>query len=165
MVQQNGHDLPIKFAGAGLWEALLLSATLPEAAGLVAMLDEPARNLHPTLQRRLLAEISGAPGQFILTTHSPYLVPLEPADNAPGIVRFDASHAATRSRRFSPTDEPGGAQLRKELAESADARALLFAQAVILVEGGTELGALSEWFAKSDTAVRRGAPDALNLEV
>lgn len=165
MVQQNGHDLPIEFAGAGLWEALLLSATLPESAGLVAMLDEPARNLHPTLQRTLLAEINGAPGQFILTTHSPYLVPLNPAGALPGIVRLAANHGATRACRFSPGNGLLGTQLGKVLCESADARALLFARGVILVEGDTELGALPEWFAKSATAAHAGAPDALNVAI
>lgn len=74
VVDHHGQDLPVDFAGAGIWEALMLSATLPESAGLVAALDEPARNLHPTLQRKLLTELRRAPGQFILTTHSPYLV-------------------------------------------------------------------------------------------
>lgn len=164
-VEQNGHDLPIEFAGAGLWEALLLSATLPESAGLVAILDEPARNLHPTLQRRLLTEISGAPGQFILTSHSPYLVSLEPAGDPPGIVRFDTKRGVTRTCRLAVGSTPGGAQLRKAIAESADTRALLFARGVILVEGGTELGALPEWFGKSNTAARLGSPDGLNVAI
>jgi hypothetical protein len=44
-------------------------------------------------------------------------------------------------------------------------RALLFAQGVVLVEGGTELGALPEWFGKSPTAQRLGTPDALNIAI
>jgi AAA domain, putative AbiEii toxin, Type IV TA system len=163
MGQQHVRDLPIEFAGAGLWEALLLSATLRESSGLVAMLDEPARNLHPTLQRRLLAEIKAAPGQFILTTHSPYLVPVDAA-GAAGIVRLDATKGVTRARHLRLAGA-GASPLRKALAESTDARALLFARGVILVEGGTETGALPEWFAKSDTANRIGDPDALNLVV
>ncbi|HTX83132.1 MAG TPA: AAA family ATPase [Streptosporangiaceae bacterium] len=163
VLPQTGQDLPIEFAGAGLWEALLLSATLPESAGLVAMLDEPARNLHPTLQRRLLTEIRAAAGQFI-TTHSPYLVPVEAGASPPGIIRLETSHAPTRARRLW-LDGTGSAQLRKALTESADARALLFTRGVILVEGGTELGALPEWFTKSRTAARVADPDVLNLAV
>ena len=53
VVDHDGRDLAIDFVGAGIWKGLLLSATLPESAGLVAVLDEPVRNLHPTLQRRL----------------------------------------------------------------------------------------------------------------
>jgi energy-coupling factor transporter ATP-binding protein EcfA2 len=165
IVDHHGHDLAIDFAGAGIWEALLLSATLPESAGLVAVLDEPARNLHPTLQRRLLTEMRRAPGQFILTTHSPYLVSIREHRDLTGIVRFDTTHAVTRQRRLMANDEPYSARLRKALGGSADARALLFARGVVLVEGGTELGALPEWFGKSLTAERLGTPDALNVVI
>jgi energy-coupling factor transporter ATP-binding protein EcfA2 len=165
VVDHHGHDLAVDFAGAGMWEALLLSATLPESAGLVAVLDEPARNLHPTLQRRLLTEMRRAPGQFILTTHSPYLVSMSEHRDLIGIVRFETAHGVTRQRRLASGGEPGSARLRKALGESADARALLFARGVVLVEGGTELGALPEWFGKSVTAERFGAPDALNVVI
>ncbi len=165
VVERDGRDLPIEFAGSGVWEALLLSATLPESAGLVAVLDEPARNLHPTLQRRLLTEMSRAPGQFILMTHSPYLVSVDDTSDSPGIIRFDIKRAATRACRLSLCAGPDGAKLRKMLGESADARALLFARGVVLVEGGTELGALPEWFGKSDTAGKHGTPDALNVMI
>jgi ABC-type transport system involved in cytochrome c biogenesis ATPase subunit len=76
VVDRGGDDLPIEFAGGGIWEALLLSATLADSAGRVAILDEPARNLHPTLQRRLLTEMRRAAGQILVTTHSPYMVSL-----------------------------------------------------------------------------------------
>jgi hypothetical protein len=35
----------------------------------------------------------------------------------------------------------------------------------VLVEGGTELGALPEWFGKSPTARQSGTPDALNIAI
>jgi len=164
LIQHNDHDLPVEFAGAGIWEALLLSAVLPESAGVVAVLDEPARNLHPTMQRRLLTEMRGAAGQFIMATHSPYLVSLQEDRDLAGIVRFGISNDVTRARRIA-TGRPDIARLRKALGESADARALLFARGVVLVEGGTELGALPEWFAKSSTAQHRGPPDALNVVI
>lgn len=165
VVDHHGHDLAIDFAGAGIWEALLLSATLPESAGLVAVLDEPARNLHPTLQRRLLTEMRRAPGQFILTTHSPYLVSTGEHRDLAGIVRFDMAHAVTRPCRLIAGGEPDTTRLRKALSESDDARALLFARGVVLVEGGTELGPLPERFGKSVTAARLGTPDALNVVI
>ena len=165
VVDHHGRDLAVNLAGAGIWEALLLSATIPQSAGLVAALDEPARNLHPTLQRRLLGELRGALGQFILTTHSPYLVSISEHRDLAGIVRFDMTQGATRQRRLMTKDEPESARLRKALGESADARALLFARGVVLVEGGTELGALPEWFSKSPTAERLGTPDALNVMI
>ncbi len=165
VVSTNGRDLPVEFAGAGLWEALLLSATLSDSAGRVALLDEPARNLHPTLQRRLLGEMHGAPGQFIVTTHSPYLVSIGGDADLTSIVRFDLRNGATHASRLAQGASADDARLRKVLGESADARALLFARGVVLVEGGTELGALPEWFAKSATAQTLGTPDALNVDI
>lgn len=165
VVDHDGRDLAIDFVGAGIWEALLLSATLRESAGLVAVFDEPARNLHPTLQRRLLTEMRRAPGQFILTTHSPFLVSTGEHGDLTSIVRFDMAHAVTRPRRLVTGGERDTARIRKALGESADARALLFARGVVLVEGGTELGALPEWFRKSVTAARLGTPDALNVVI
>jgi Overcoming lysogenization defect protein-like, TOPRIM domain/AAA domain, putative AbiEii toxin, Type IV TA system len=166
IVDHHGYDLAIDFAGAGIWEALLLSAALPVSAGLVAGLDEPARNLHPSLQRRLLMEMRRAPGQFILTTHSPYLVSMDTHRDLTGIVRFDTTtDAVTRQHRLRANDKPDNTRIRKALSESADARALLFARGVVLVEGGTELGALPEWFGKSLTAERVGTPDSLNVVI
>jgi energy-coupling factor transporter ATP-binding protein EcfA2 len=165
VVGRQGHDLPVEFAGAGIWEALLLSATLSDSAGRVALLDEPARNLHPTLQRRLLGEVRRAPGQFIVTTHSPYLVSFDENTEITSTIRFDLMDGATRASRLAKGDAKDDARLRKVLGESADARSLLFARGVILVEGGTELGALPEWFGKSATAKKHGTPDALNVDI
>ncbi len=165
VVRVDGRDLPVELAGAGIWEALLLSATLADSAGCVTVLDEPARNLHPTLQRRLLAELSRAPGQFIVTTHSPYLVPIGDDVDLASIVRLDLAGGVTRASRLATARDSDGGRLQKVLAASADARALLFAHGVVLVEGDTELGALPEWFAKSTTATEHGTPDALNLAV
>ena len=163
VVDRRADDLPVELAGAGFWEALLLSATLADSAGRVVFLDEPARNLHPTSQRRLLAEMRSAAGQVLLTTHSPYMVPFEDDTDLAAIVRLDLVDGATRVRRLVRRAPGDGARLRKALAESADARSLLFARGVVLVEGGTELGALPVWFAGSGTASRSETPDALNL--
>jgi energy-coupling factor transporter ATP-binding protein EcfA2 len=165
VVIRHGRDLPVEFAGAGVWEALLLSATLSDSAGRVALLDEPARNLHPTLQRRLLSEMHGAPGQFIVTTHSPYLVSIGDDADVTSIVRLDLRDGATHASRLAQGGSVDDARLRKVLGESADARALLFARGVVLVEGGTELGALPEWFGKSAMAQKLGTPDALNMDI
>jgi len=115
VIDHRGHDLAIDFAGSGIWEALLLSATLPASAGRVAILDEPARNLHPTLQRRLLTEMQGARGQFILTTHSPYLVPAGGNQDAARIVRFGIEQGVTRPRYLPASSGPDSARLRKHL--------------------------------------------------
>jgi energy-coupling factor transporter ATP-binding protein EcfA2 len=165
LIEHGNQDLEIEYAGAGFWEALLLSAALPQSAGRIAVLDEPARNLHPTLQRQLLGELRRAPGQFIVTTHSPYLVAIQDESDLEATTRFYAREGATRARRFMAAADPGNVRLLKALGGSADARALLFARGVVLVEGGTELGALPEWFAKGEVARRLGTLDALNIAI
>ena len=140
VVDRDGRDLPIELAGGGIWEALLLSATLPDSAGRVAVLDEPARNLHPTLQRRLLTEMRRAPGQFILTTHSPYLVSIEDDSDLASILRFDVPNGITRANRLAQGGPPNASRLQKLLAESADARALLFARGVVWSRVGRSWG-------------------------
>jgi hypothetical protein len=114
------------------------------------------------MQRQLLTEMRGAAGQFIMATHSPYLMSLQEDRDLAGIVRLHIENDVTRVCRIA-TGRPNSARLRKAPAESADARALLFARGVVLVEGGTELGGLPEWFAKSATARHSGAPDAVNI--
>ena len=165
IVDHHGRDLPIDFAGAG--SGRLCCSAPPSRSPLGSsrpLTSRPGTCIRP-LQRRLLTELRRAPGQFILTTHSPYLVSLSERRELTGIVRFDMTQAVTRQRRLMLDEEPDSARLRKALGESADARALLFARGVVLVEGGTELGALPEWFGKSPTAERLGTPDALNVMI
>ena len=46
---------------------------------------------------------------------------------------------------------------------SADARGLLFANAVILLEGETELGAIPIWCTKGARSEKKSSPDDLNV--
>ena len=46
-------DVPLASSGAGVAEALFLSAVIAGDAGRVLLLDEPALNLHPTVQTTL----------------------------------------------------------------------------------------------------------------
>jgi predicted ATPase len=152
-------ELPIQLTGAGTQEALVLAEILAVEGGRFVLLDEPALNLHPTWQGAIRDWVLSAPGQFLLITHSPHLVP-SGADDIKNVVRLTLTlGGATRSHRLDPKSKPERlAKLVKELA-SSDARAALFAKAVILVEGDTEIGALPAWFAKSATASRTGQPE------
>ncbi len=71
-----GQDVPLEYAGAGRAEALFLSTLVASARDAVVLLDEPAQNLHPTVQGLLLQELQGPTGsQFVAVSHSPGLVP------------------------------------------------------------------------------------------
>jgi hypothetical protein len=160
-------DIPIRFAGAGMWEALVLSALLAEE-DKVLVLDEPALNLHPPLQRRILKALRERKGQVILITHSPYMIPLDEPQDLRRIFRFykDEKEGATRIRTVP--EEAGEADLREMLRwfrGSADVAAFLLAGGVILTEGETESGALPIWWRKSERVRRRGGPEERALAV
>jgi hypothetical protein len=160
-------DIPIRFAGAGMWEALVLSALLAEE-DKVLVLDEPALNLHPPLQRRILKALREREGQVILITHSPYMIPLDEPQDLRRIFRFykDEKEGATRIR--TAPEEAGEADLREMLRwfrSSADVAAFLLAGGVILTEGETESGALPIWWRKSERVRRRGGPEERALAV
>jgi predicted ATPase len=150
-VRRQHTEAPLSLAGAGIWELLFLSALLGHKEATV-VLDEPALNLHPPLQRRLLGEIRRAAEsglQVVLITHSPYLVPTRDKADLRRVVRFvwDDRARATRRHRF-PMAKGKGAKAVELLDREADVRALLFAEGVVLVEGETEAAALPIWWSK-----------------
>jgi len=90
-------EVPIEFAGAGAWEALILASVLCEQAASVVLLDEPAVALHPSLQRGLAAHLQEADPQFLVISHSAELLPLRPAADVQ-LVRLDRDeNGATRA--------------------------------------------------------------------
>ena len=139
----EARDIPIEFAGMGAWEALALSAVLAGRQYRVLALDEPAVNLHPVAQRRLLGRLLQAEAeQSIVVTHSPYLVPAGDRAQLAQVVRIERSSGVSRVHRLDDGAKESRSTWVKELADSADARSLLFAAGVVLLEGDTELGAL-----------------------
>jgi hypothetical protein len=164
VVTSERGERPVAFSGAGVQEALLLSVLLADQAGKVLVLDEPAVNLEPTGQRRLLRRVRG-PGQCLVITHHADLVPVEePADLsriariAPGpsgarVLRPDLGNlAALDSHRW----------LR--LLEPAHVRGLLFAPAVIFCEGLTEVRALPPWW-RDTSKIGLRDPEAANIPI
>jgi hypothetical protein len=155
----------VELSGAGMQEALVLSVLLLGEAGRVVVLDEPAVNLEPTVQRRLVSRVRGL-GQYVVITHSADLVPVEEPGDLGRIVRVapGPGGSVVRQPRFS--DLGTGEVFRQwRLLEPAHVRGLLFAAAVILCEGPTEVGALPRWWRQG--AASRGLPDpeAANIPV
>lgn len=169
-IQDGPVDVPLEFAGAGRWEALVLSAALPESGGTI-ILDEPATSLHATLQRRLLDQLQQRRAQSLLITHSTFLVPSSQADIG-SIARLSRRSGVTETHKLRPIPESSElehvamiARLEQMLSESSDVRALLFSEAVILAEGGTEKGALGRWLPQAAAHVHLGTPEDLNLAI
>jgi AAA domain, putative AbiEii toxin, Type IV TA system len=156
-------DIPLEFSEAGIAEALFLSAVLAGSTGQVVLLDEPALNLHPTMQTTLLNALQalahqpdGERSQFLVNTHTPGLVP---PDAIECVSRFTLQNGHTTRQALkveqNGQNNHGGAEqvsqndlvkLRNLLRGNLAARALLFSRAVLLVEGETELGALPVWW-------------------
>lgn len=155
-------DVSLEFSGAGIAEALFLSAVLAGSSGQIVLLDEPALNLHPTTQTTLLDALQtlahqpeAERSQFLVNTHTPTLVPPDAIEQ---VSRFTLQNGHTirqalKVRQGSQSDQVDAEQsgqndlikLRKLLRGNLSARALLFSRAVLLVEGETELGALLVW--------------------
>lgn len=140
-------EVPLEFSGAGLTEALWVSAMTELAADRVLLLDEPALNMYPSAQRRLIQSLMGRRGQTLLVTHAPYMVPVHRIDCVRRASMMNA--VTTVSAPFCYDDQSKqGIQLPLMLERSRDTVAALFAAAVLVVEGGAETAALPVWFAK-----------------
>ncbi|MFI1585778.1 TOPRIM nucleotidyl transferase/hydrolase domain-containing protein [Embleya sp. NPDC020630] len=159
MIDAGRGERRAEFCGAGLQEAVLLAVLTAGGPGRVIVLDEPAVQLHPTMQRRIATTALRA-GQALLITHSADLVPVATTDDLERIVRLaPGPDGATTVRRVAPAASVSDrARWIRNLA-AADTRALLFARAVILCEGATETGALGHWWNTAD----RPGPEAANV--
>lgn len=163
-VERGDIQIDLRFAGAGVLELLILSRHLIDATGKVLVLDEPGRNLHPSLQRRLMEVLRDSGAQLLLATHSPNFVPAD-SSGLRSVFRLEYVGGETKFHAFSSNAELPGRFFSIDLAATTHVRQLLFAQAVILVEGETDLGALSIWFDKAAEANHERLLDELNVSM
>ena len=144
--ESAGYWYPSEFAPAGYYEMLLLSILIAGVKNSVIVLDEPAQNLHPAFQKKLLFEIDiyskDNRNQFFIITHSPYLIPsnfMDSGNRETKLFRFfkDAGEASTKlisiNESVNNNDLSG---LRATIRANIDRiiRAP-FANLVIIVEG------------------------------
>ena len=158
------RERPIQLFGAGTWEALVLAEALVSAPDRLTVLDEPGVSLHPTWQTALRQALRTVPGQVLLVTHSPHLVPMEEAGHLTRLLRLSNDGGGSRCRLLPRALDAGDvAKITQEFALSADARSLLFSRGAVIVSGPTEQGALPIWCAKSKAAEELGAPAARDI--
>jgi len=148
MVTDPQGEISLAYHGAGIWEALMLSTILDESDERVVLLDEPASILHPGIQHKLVESLHMVPGQVIVATHSVHMLPTK-AENFRKVRRMQKTSTGTLVKGMDSSSWVKLDKLEKELNRSSDLAGLLYADGVILVEGETEIGALSEWFPKS----------------
>jgi predicted ATP-dependent endonuclease of OLD family len=164
-------EVPIEFAGAGAWEALVLASVLSEPSASVVVLDEPGVALHPSLQRQLGAHLLGAPAQFLAITHSAELLPLADATDVQ-LVRLDRDDK--NATRAWPLDEACRVKMARKLSAKGNER-LPFAWRTILCEGETDVESIITLaermridlrrrnIAVTDCASRDNIPDYIRL--
>lgn len=131
-------EVPVEFAGAGAWEALVLAAALGEPTASVVVLDEPAVALHPSLQRQVGAHLLTATAQFLVITHSAELLPLAGSTDVQ-LVRLDRD--AKNATQTWPVDEKCRVKMARKLAAKGNER-LPFAWRAILCEGQDDVEAV-----------------------
>lgn len=166
LVTDGGRQAALANAGAGAHEALLL-ATLLSNTEQVIVLDEPAVQLAVGAQHRVLAELRrhrGQPGQLVLITHSPDMVPASTPDDLGSILRFARGEHGAQVHRLPAAGDGADLSRWAQLLRTSDVRGLLFAEGVLLTEGPTEAGALERWLA-DPKAEELASPDDANIRI
>lgn len=161
VVSERG-EIPMSFSGAGREEALVLATLLSQEQGRLLVLDEPAVNLEPTMQRRLISVLRDA-GQVLVITHNPDMVPIDGLDDLSSIVRLAPVEGGVVVRG-APQLTTSERMSWQKMLEPSHVRALLFAAQVILCEGSTETGALSQWW-RDTTALGLPNPEAAHTPI
>lgn len=98
--------------------------------------------------------------QGIVITHSPDLVPCSGIADLERVIRLTPHPDGSRVCSLASANRDGLGNWVQNLL-LADVRALLFASAVILFEGATDLGALSQWW--KDGAANFSDPETANI--
>ena len=142
--RRSAEHLPLLSHGRGLLRVLLLTAILQHARlaeeNLILAVEEPEQNLEPINQRlvtrSLLSTHAGA-AQLVLSTHSP---------DVAGSVPLEALHLVRDFAGGPDVRSLGGVSRAEHKFFERHARGAivdgLYADAVLLVEGPTERGAL-----------------------
>ncbi|HEV7771372.1 MAG TPA: AAA family ATPase, partial [Solirubrobacterales bacterium] len=149
---RSDHRLPLRSHGRGVLRALLLAAVLQHArmrdSNLILAVEEPEQNLEPINQRLIARSLlfsseSGA-AQTIVSTHSPAIASAVPLSSIE-LVREINDKPVIKSLR---TVQPAEHKFYERHARGAIIDGL-YADAVLLVEGPTDAGALTALWAKT----------------
>jgi energy-coupling factor transporter ATP-binding protein EcfA2 len=128
-----------------VFELLVVLTLLAGQEGKVLLLDEPALNLHPTMQvelRKILEE-SASTNQILVVTHSPLLVSLDYSDHT-----WRLSYGADGTNAIGLRELGTPAEVRRRIGGAITEEklgTLLFASGVVAVEGPGDKYATEEF--------------------
>ena len=136
---KDDYPSTIEQTASGLYEILVLIATIWGESNKILVLDEPELHLHPAMQRRILNLLfksrTKEGTQIILATHSPYFVSASEIERT---WRFTETPKGTKAHNISGAlSKLEGLDKRKFIAKLSltDVRSILFSQGVVFVEG------------------------------
>lgn len=121
-----------------LLEALARRRAAAGFVGMVVAVEEPEAHLHPTMQRRLFGYLLRQEPSLVLTTHSPHIAAVTPIGSFVSLTR-DTAGGATVGRTTAGLGLTGTKCADVERYLDVSRAEVLFASAVILVEGVSEV--------------------------
>lgn len=161
--EKGDIEIPLEYSGSGIQELVLLISLLkmPSSEGCIILLDEPAVNLHPIMQKKLLNEFKKIindkeqteqninKNQIFIISHSSHFIPKEKflSKSVKRIYLNDNGYSAISSEIEEKNAENIKSMLR--ITNFADNLiSSLFASSVILCEGDDDYLAMPVWFEK-----------------
>ena len=163
VTKNEGNEIPLEYSGAGIQELVLLVSLLkmPSSEGCIILLDEPAVNLHPMMQKKLLNEFKNIindkeqaeqninKNQIFIISHSSHFIPKEKflPEWVKRIYLDDNGYSAISSK-IKDEDAANIKSMLRMTNFINNLISFLFASSVILCEGDNEYLALPIWFEK-----------------
>jgi putative ATP-dependent endonuclease of OLD family len=149
---RSSHRLPLRSHGRGVLRALLLASVLQHArqreSNLILGIEEPEQNLEPINQRLIARSVlfsaDSSAAQTIVSTHSPATASTVPLKDVQLVREFASGPDVKALRDVQPAEHKF--YERHARGSIIDG---LYANAVLLVEGPTELGALPALWTKA----------------
>lgn len=146
-IKKNEKWLPLSSCGQGIAQLLLISTAIAMSRDRILVMDEPAQNLHPSMQARIMKLIRKEDGrgmQSVIVTHSPYFVETDTLQGIIHVEMRDGDSVAQDLESLFHRDEFSCEKGRKAEEKvrfrlrNPEVRTLLFAKGIVIVEGPSD---------------------------
>jgi predicted ATP-dependent endonuclease of OLD family len=151
----------VSFSGDGTISVFRICAHLvSDDKSRVLIIDEPELSLHPAAQKVLsrILSSSSKTQQIIVCTHSPHFANWEDFSNGAHFIRLNKSaeqecYASMLDNRKSYAEFISNNLYEWQKPQLLDyvAKEILFAEAILIVEGQQDVGVIRKWLRESNT--------------